>query len=343
MPELRRDPVVGYWTIISSERGRRPVEFKQKSPESEPPCPFDEGCESETPPEIYAVRRPDSVSNGPGWDVRVTLSKTPLLAHDQPLERYGEGLYDLMNGVGRHEVIIETPKHESDLDELDNAQIEKVIATYVLRLNEMEKDQRLKYALLFKNHGQITGPSRELVRHSRSQVIGMPILPKRVKEELAATKSYFDRRERCVFCDMIRQEVSDGVRRVAENKSFFAFCPFASRSPFEIWVLPKKHSADFGRLDPQDFGALALILKECLGRLRALLNDPSYNFILHTAPYRRQKKDIYWKTIEEDYHWYLLISPRLTRPAGFEWGTGIYINPTPPEDAAQLLRETPWP
>jgi UDPglucose--hexose-1-phosphate uridylyltransferase len=167
----------------------------------------------------------------------------------------------------------------------------------------------------------------------------MPVIPKRVKEELLSAKSYFERRGRCVFCDVLRQESSEGSRIVSQNKSFLAFCPFASRSPFETWILPKLHSADFGRLRDDQAPDFAALLKECLTRIRVLLNDPPYNFILHTAPYRHKKKREYWKTIEEDYHWYWQISPRLTHDAGFEWGTGIHINPTPPEDAAQLLRD----
>ncbi len=340
MPELRRDPVVGYWTIVSTERSRRPVEYSKKEITEERSCPFCEGREAETTGEVYAVRKTGTAADSSGWLVRALASKMPILSPESPFDRYGEGIYDLMEGVGKHELIIESPRHDHSLDELSVADIEKVIQVYVQRLNELEKDPRFKYTLLFKNHGLISGSARDIIRHTRSQLIATPITPKRVKEELESTRSYFDRHDRCVFCDIIRQEAKDGSRIVAQNASFFAFCPFASRSPFEIWILPKKHSADFGKLPGQDFPAIASLLKECLTKIRALLNDPPYNMILHTAPYRHSDKWTYWRTVEEDYHWYLQISPRLTRDAGFEWGTGIYINPTPPEDAAQLLRET---
>lgn len=340
MPELRRDPVVGYWTIISTERSRRPVEIKPKPFIEESFCPFCEGHEPDTTPELCAVRKPGSVPDGPGWEVRVITSKMPILSETSRFERFGHGLYDLMEGVGRHEVIIESPRHQHDLDDLSTHEIEKVIDVYVQRMNEMEKDVRFKYALLFKNHGLTSGTSEVAIRHAHSQLIATPITPKRVKEELLATKNYFDRKERCVVCDILRQETSDGSRVVTQNSSFFAFCPFASRAPFEIWIVPKKHRADFHRTDPRDFQAFALILKECLSKVKTLLNDPPYNFILHTAPFRHRKKEMYWKTIEEDTHWYLYIAPKLTHNAGFEWGTGIHINPTPPEDAALLLRET---
>ena len=340
MPELRRDPVVGYWTIISTERSRRPVEVKLKEIDEERRCPFCEGRETETTEEIYAIRKPGTVPNGPGWQVRAIKSKVPILSSDCEFNRFGSGMYDLMQGVGTHELIIESPQHKHDLDELSVPEIEKVIEVYTQRLNDLEKDPRFKYALLFKNHGLISGSARDIVRHSRSQLIATPITPKRVKEELVAAKNYFDRRDRCVFCDILHQESGDGSRLVFQNRSFFAFCPFASRSPFETWILPKKHCADFGKLETKDFTELAIALKECLAKIRTILNDPPYNMILHTAPFRHKRKEGYWKTIEEDYHWYLQISPRLARDAGFEWGTGIYINPTPPEDAAQLLRET---
>lgn len=340
MPELRRDPVAGYWTIISTERSRRPVEVISKDLIEERHCPFCEGREAETTGEIYAVRKPGTAPDSPGWQVRVVKSKSPLLIPDRDFGRYGRGMYDLMEGVGTHELIIESPAHKHDLDELSVPELKQVISVYIHRLNELEKDPRFKYALLFKNHGLISGSARDIIRHSRSQLIATPITPKRVKEELLATKKYFERHERCVFCDILRQESEDGPRIVSQNTSFFAYCPFASRSPFETWILPKKHSADFRVLEGDYFADLATILKECLLKIKIMLNDPPYNIILHTAPFRRRKKEGHWKTIEEDYHWHLQISPRLTRDAGFEWGTGIYINPTPPEEAAQLLRET---
>ncbi len=343
MPELRRDPVVGYWTIISTERSRRPVEVKVKAVAEEHDCPFCEGREYETTQEIFAIRKPGTSANDSGWQVRVIKSKVPILLDENNFDRFGSGIYDLMQGVGTHEIIIEHPRHKHGLDELSVENIKLVIQAYIQRINDLEKDPRFKYALLFKNHGLIFGSARDVIRHARSQLIATPITPKRVKEELVSAKNYFDRRERCVFCDILRQESQDGSRIVAQNRSFFAYCPFASRSPFETWILPKKHCADFGKLESTDYGDLASILKECLSKLKIILDDPPYNMILHTAPYRHKKKEGYWKTIEEDYHWYIQISPRLARDAGFEWGTGIYINPTPPEDAAQLLRETNAP
>ena len=340
MPELRCDPVVGYWTIISTERGRRPVEYREREVHAETAdCPFCEGRESETTPEIFAIRPEGTKPNQPGWDVRAVLSKVPLLSPmKSQVDFYGIGLYDVMDGVGQHELIIESPKHKNDLDELSAADVEKVVRAYVSRFRELERDERFEYSLLFKNHGHVSGALRDIVRHSRSQLISMPITPKRVKEELVSCRNYFERRERCVFCDILNQEKRESSRIVAENEAFFCLCPFASRSPFEMWILPKKHSADFGCLPESDFSHFASILKEALHRLQILLEDPPFNFILHTAPYRHLSRQSHWQGLDAYYHWYLQISPRLTPNAGFEWGTGIHINPTPPEDAAYLLR-----
>lgn len=342
MPELRRDPVAGYWTIFSTERGWRPVEYKQRVKPEERACPFCEGAEAQTPHETYAIRREDTEPNTPGWSVRAVLSRHPLLSDGHAtVHRYGVGLYDVMDAVGQHEIVIETPKHNVDLDEFSLTEIENVIRVYVQRFGDLEHDNRFKYAILFKNHGQISGSARDIVRHARAQIIAMPIAPKRLKEELEAAKRYYDYHNRCVSCDMLQQELKERGRIVCEYDGFVAFCPFASRQPFEIWILPKKHSADFGKLDPDQVAGLARALKESLVKVKTLLQDPPYNLILHTAPFRHRKLETYWKTVTMDYHWYLQISPRLTQNAGFEWGSGIYINATAPEEAARLLREIP--
>ena len=339
MPELRRDPVVGFWTIISTERSRRPVELRPADILEEKACPFCEGHEKETTHELYAIRKPGTESDGPGWEVRAIVSKKPILAQGENFDRLGQGLYDVMHGVGRHEIIVESPKHKHDLDEFELAEIENVLRVYQHRMNDLATQPDLKYGLLFKNHGLLSGSATDIVRHSRSQIIGLPIVPKRVKEELIGAQGYYERRDRCVYCDILRQESADGSRLVLQNEAFMAICPFASRAPFEIWIFPKKHRADFGRMETAEIAPLARILKECLCRLHVLLGDPPFNLILHTAPFRHPGKNHSWKTLEEDSHWYFHIQPRLTQSAGFEWGTGIHINPTPPEEAATLLRE----
>ncbi|MDD5348088.1 MAG: DUF4931 domain-containing protein, partial [Candidatus Omnitrophica bacterium] len=252
------------------------------------------------------------------------------------LDRQGKGLYDLMNGVGAHEIVIETNQHIGNMADLSDEQIYRVITCYIDRINDLEKDKRFKYVLVFKNYGWSAGGGR--VRHSRSQVIATPVNPKRVKEELSGAHQYYEYHERCIFCDLVKQELQQKERLILEIDGFIAVVPFASRFPFEVWVIPKKHSCDFVSLDDGERRKLAVTMKQVLQKLKVGLNDPPYNYIIHTAPFRRQKVG-YWKTINEDFHWHIEITPRLTRVAGFEWGTGFYICPVTPEAAAKFLRE----
>ncbi|MCM8801642.1 MAG: DUF4931 domain-containing protein [Candidatus Omnitrophica bacterium] len=338
MPELRKDPIIGRWVIIATERAKRPDQMGHAVLEGPPEkeCPFCEGKESHTPAEIYAIRSSGTPRNGPGWQVRVVPSITPFLRIEGDLERRGKGIYDIMNGIGAHEIVIETNQHIANIADLSEDQIAKVITAYIDRIIDLEKDIRFKYVLVFKNYGWIAGGGR--CKHARSQLIATPVNPKRVKEELVGARRYYDYHERCVFCDLIKQELGSKDRLILESDSFIALAPFASRFPFEVWILPKKHSCDFIRLGPAFRLDLARIMKKILLKLKKGLNDPPYNYILHTAPFRREKAG-YWKTIDYDYHWHIEIMPRLTRVAGFEWGTGFYICSLAPEEAAKFLRE----
>jgi UDPglucose--hexose-1-phosphate uridylyltransferase len=336
MPELRKDPVLGRWIIIATDRKLRPYDFKTcEAPVVEAKCPFCPGNEGMTPPEIYAMRDPSTSPNTPGWQVRVIPNKYPALRIEGDLDRRGKGIYDTMNGVGAHEVIIETPDHTRTLSQLGSQEVEAILRTYHQRIEDLKRDDRLRYILIFKNQGREAGAS---LAHAHSQLIATPVTPKTVKEELNGSHQYYELKERCIFCDMIRQEVEDGIRLVYQNDGFIAFCPYASRFPFETWILPKEHSADFGNLANSHVPLLADCLLTVLTKLRLVLNDPQYNYIIHTAPNRNARPG-YWKTIDLDYHWHIEIMPRLTREAGFERATGFYINPTMPEDAAQAFRE----
>lgn len=339
MPELRKDPIIGRWVIIAIERSRRPKAFKAAvslPPEGE--CPFCEGKESNTPPEIFAIRKEGTKPDHPGWDVRVVPSKTPFLRIEGDINRRGRGLYDVMGGVGAHEIIVETPHHIANIADLEEPQIAKVITCCVDRFKDLARDERFKYLLVFKNYGWSSGGGR--IRHSRTQLIATPVTPKRVKEELYGARQYYEYHERCIFCDLIKQEIQFKDRVVLDSDGFLAITAFASRFPFEIWILPKEHSCDFSYMNVESRLRLARVLKKVLLKLKVGLGDPPYNFVLHTAPFRRKKaKAGYWKTIEDDYHWHLEIIPRLTSPAGFEWGTGFYICPISPEETAQYLKE----
>lgn len=338
MSELRKDPIVGRWIIISEEQGKRINEFLEKKQPVETKsdsCPFCDGHELKTPAEIFALRKDGTKRDGPGWHTRVVPNKFPVLKIEGDMGRTGIGMYDMMNGIGAHEVIIETPEHNKKLHEFDIQQIKYVLITYKQRLDDLSKDARFKYILIFKNDGEIAGAS---MVHSHSQLIATPIVPKRIKEQLEGSRNYFEYKERCIFCDILKEEIESRKRVVIENSFFVSFVPFAARFPFEIWILPKKHNAYFNRINEDELTSLAKILKETLQRINIALNNPSYNFILHIAPI-----NIYMKkgpTLEEDFHWHIEIMPRITRVAGFEWGSGFYINPVTPEESAKILRET---
>jgi UDPglucose--hexose-1-phosphate uridylyltransferase len=331
MPELRKDPVVGRWVIIAGERSRRPNDFNGSRPELQnggKPCPFCVGNEDKTPPEVLAYRPPGSPPNSTGWLIRVVPNKFPALQIEGGLERRGEGLYDRMNGIGAHEVIIETPDHTKEISELPAEQIENVLWAFRDRVVDLKNDSRFRYILIFKNHGEAAGASLE---HGHTQLIATPIIPKVVTEELDGSLQHYRMKERCVFCDMIDQELRDGRRLVMENERFVTFEPFAPRFPFETWLLPKNHVSAFEDSQRSEFAALARALKDTLQRINRALNRPHYNFLIHSAPCRDSRLDY--------YHWHIEIMPKLTKVAGFEWGTGFYINPTAPEEAAQYLRE----
>ena len=340
MPELRKDPVIGRWVIVSTERAKRPMDFAsaQKKAEANGECPFCEGREDQTSPEIYAIRPGETKPNTSGWHVRVVPSIKPLLRIEGGLDRHAKGMYDVMSGVGAHEVVIEDPQHIANMADLSIERIQEVIQASVSRIIDLEHDPRFRYALWFKNYGSVAGAGR--INHTRSQLIATPITPKRVKEELVGARRYFEDKERCLTCDLIAQERQMKERVVLDSDHFVVLCPFASRFPFELVMFPKRHHCDFSAMKPEEIADLANVMKRVLSRLKAVLDDPPYNYVLHTAPFRRHHAKVgHWKTIEDDYHWHLELIPPLTRLAGFEWGSGFYINPTPPEEAARYLRE----
>jgi len=336
--ELRKDPIVDRWVIIAAERGRRPTDFEAPEPTiPEAACPLCEGNERMTPPEIWALRPGGSMADEPGWQVRVVPNKFPALRVEGRLNRRGEGIFDLMDGIGAHEVIVESPRHTWRMADGPPEMVDRVLETYQLRLVDLYRDQRLRYCVIFRNYGTEAGAS---LSHPHSQIMAIPVVPRRVKGKLNAARDYFERKERCIFCDVLAQELSMRDRIVIENEHFVAFAPFASRFPFELAIYPRQHSHDFTAMSPEARASLAGVLHRCLAYLRPALGSPSYNYIVNVAPNPtpRPGKPYYWSTLQLDYHWHIEILPQVTRIAGFEWGTGFYINPVAPEDAADFLR-----
>jgi UDPglucose--hexose-1-phosphate uridylyltransferase len=334
MPELRKDPIVGRWVIISTERGRRPSDFgRTVAPRMAGFCPFCPGNEEKTPPEVFAFRPAGTAPNSPGWSVRVVSNKFPALQIEGELNRKAEGIYDKMNGIGAHEVIIECPDHELELSQISVEQMNQVLTAYRARMIDLARDKRFRYIQVFKNHGEAAGASLE---HSHTQLVATPIVPRRIYEEMKGCEQHFEMKERCIVCDIIDQEIMVGKRVVADNPDYLAVEPFAPRFPFETWIIPKAHQANFEQSYLGNYYSLARIMKETLMRINLTLSAPPYNFVVHTAPCNEPHAP-------RQFHWHLEIMPKLTRVAGFEWGTGFYINPTPPEDAAAYLREVVIP
>jgi UDPglucose--hexose-1-phosphate uridylyltransferase len=333
LPQLRQDPTTKEWVIIATERSKRPHDFKKIEPALERPtfredCPFCPNNERLTPHETLAYRF-GGPADSRGWWVRVIPNKFPALSPEGSLERTEEkGFFRMMDGVGIHEVVIETPIHNQLLSLMDDKQVEEVLLAYRERYLALKEDSRIKLIILFKNYGEAAGTSLE---HSHSQLVGTAVVPSNIRKKLEEAARYYDDHGCCVYCDVIEEELSFGKRIIMDTEKFVVFHPFASRFPFETWIVPKAHQASFGLISMQDSKIFAKVLKTILFKLHSKLNNPDYNFVIHTSPVKDEMEDY--------YHWHLQIIPRLTTPAGFEMGSGIYINVAFPEETAQFLTD----
>lgn len=340
--ELRRDPIIGRWVIIAARRAERPVAVADRETEWEDidtkVCPFCPGNEHKTPPEVFAIRPSGGEQNSSGWLIRVVPNKYPALTIEGELNRRGLGMFDYMNGVGAHEVIIETPEHKAHLPDMPLSQIKLILLTYRERIVDLRGDKRFLYTLIFRNYKSAAGAT---LPHPHSQLIAIAITPEIVRRELEAARKHFMEKQRCLFCDLLNQELKLCDRVVLETKHFVVLAPFASRFPYELHIYPKEHCHDFVLMNEEQLEDFATTLKTILACIRDVLNDPPYNYVLHTSPnpVPRPGRPDYWQTLEYDYHWHFEFIPRLTKVAGFEWGTGFYINPVPPEVAASVLRQ----
>lgn len=340
MPELRHDPLQSRWVIIATERSKRPSDFVvEEDLHDATNCPFCLGNEGLTPPEVYALRENGSAPDTEGWKVRVVPNKFPAVTKEGELESEGLGIYNRMNGIGDHEVVIENPDHQLNMADLPVEHLTDVFKTYRTRVIELKKDTRSKYVLIFKNYGLVAGAS---LSHPHTQMISTPITPRTVANELETARKHYQLKKRCLMCDVIEQELSTDSRIIVKTKHFVAFTPYASRFPFEVMVAPLVHNHAFSTSSDEQLADLSVIMKSVLSKLKNAVNDPPYNFLVHNSPNTNAlpKREHYWETLEFDWHWHIEILPRLTKVAGFEWGTGFYINPTVPEDAAKFLRES---
>ncbi|MEM7828699.1 MAG: galactose-1-phosphate uridylyltransferase [Candidatus Aenigmatarchaeota archaeon] len=329
MSELRREPVLHRWVVIASQSWLDITDLLEdaKRKQKVEPCPFCDGREMQTPPEVFAIRDPSSGRDQRGWRVRVVPNKFPFLRIEGDFDRRGEGIYDRMNGIGAHEIVIEMPEHTGDWATKPAGHIRDILYAYRERVLDLRKDPRFRQIVIAKNHG----PGLAILPHPHSHIVALPIIPRRIEDELRGTADYYQRKERCVHCDMIKQELSSRSRIVIETKGFLVFCPYASRYPFELIIIPKTHIPDYGSIEDGELLELAGVMKETFDKLKKLLKDPPFSFVFHSTPVQN--------FYEPRYHWHIEIRTRIPISGGFEWGTGFFVNPISPEDSARLLRE----
>lgn len=327
MPEFRQNMLTNEWVIIATERAKRPEDFQKKEvdkpqlPEFSAQCPFCPGNESETPPATYTIER-----NGK-WLVRVVPNKFAALQKDISFQPKRVGRFLKATGYGIAEVIIETPLHNSTLATMDIESVQNAVNAYKLRYLSVAKEKQICFINLFRNHGVRAGTSLE---HPHSQLIATPVIPPHVRNPIEQAVRYYDTHGQCIYCDMLAEEIRRQERVIAETDYFIAYAPYASRTPFEVRIMPKKHQASFAYIDGKELSDFASFLKNILARIYKGLGNPDYNSIIRSAPVGDEESKY--------YHWYMLIIPKLTTPAGFEIGTGIYINVTYPEQCAEFLK-----
>ncbi len=333
MPELRQNPATKEWVIISTERAKRPEEFgvgmaKEGEEEAKDHCPFCEGNESMTPAEILAFRTYGTKPNSPGWWIRVIPNKYPaLVPQGSPTRIRDLDFFNYMDGLGQHEIIIESTDHKLQIATMEQKQVEEVFLACRERYITLSPDPRFELITVFKNHGYSAGTS---IRHPHSQLIATPITPSHIRHRIEEAMRFFDDNGKCVYCVMLEKELKFKDRVVLETDNFLSFEPFASRSPFETWVMPKRHSSSFGSITPELSKELAYVMKQTLEKIYKGLNNPDYNYVIRSTPCH--------ETNEEYFHWHIMIIPRVAAVAGFELGSGIYINTVIPENAAKYLR-----
>jgi len=326
MSELRQDLATKRWVIIATERAKRPDQFKrgdEKPPVAplDPKCPFCPGNEQLTPEVI--LRYPQE---GP-WEIRVIPNKFPALEGSGEVVVHEPHGLSTTNGYGSHEVIIESPKHNLSFATLPPQARRKMLDVFEVRLRSLRNLPHVKFISIFRNHGRAAGTS---LIHPHCQLIATPIVPTHIRQEVEESRRHYDDHVTCVYCEMMDIESNVGKRVILDSPHFLALAPFASRTPFEMMVLPKRHCSDFGEMTMSEANDLADMLGTVLGKMHDRLNDPDYNLMLHTAPLRDIPQDC--------YHWHVEILPKLTIAAGFELGTGIYINSSKPEECAAFLR-----
>ena len=332
MPEYRRDLLTGQMVIVAEERAARPHQFDITDKPFQAICPFCEGNESLTPPEIAAFRRTDSAPNTPGWSVRTVPNKYPAVVPGDGKRLPPPTFQGKTDGIGLHEVIIDTPRHVLSISELTPSEVAGMLVMYRLRLRTLRTDSRWSFVQIFKNVGAAAGAS---LPHSHSQLVAIPFLPPSLQQMLDRAENYTRKHQHCFWCGYLEKEIQTGERIVEETEHFIVLCQFVSRFAGEMEIYPKNHEAGFDQVDVSVLDELAALFCRTIIRLEKAIfwmkDSLAYNIVLSTEPFRPD--------VSSFFHWRFSILPSLARAAGFEWGTGLHINPIPPEQAAQRLRE----
>lgn len=332
MSELRQNLITRDWVIVAKERAKRPDEFTQQNEQVsaqaayQPHCPFCLGNDDPSEVELYRL------GDRHNWKVRSVLNKFPALANVGELEIKVDGIYRSMNGFGIHEVIIEHPLHNITTALLDVNEVADILTAYRQRYAEIRKDPRIKTITIFKNHGQRAGTSLE---HPHSQIAATPVVPSQIRNRIAEAMRFIDDTGECLFCRTLHDELADSKRVVLESEHFVAFIPYAALSPFHTWIFGRRHTSSFDDISDAEILDLAYNLKTVLAKLYYGLNNPDYNYTIRSIPTDEQFTDY--------FHWYIAIVPRLSYTAGFELGSGMYINTVTPEDSAEFLRQVEIP
>ena len=332
MPQLRQDLITGRWVAVATERARRPDSFTQAVKEpvaARDTCPFCPGHEAMTPPEVLAYRAPGLPANGEGWSIRVVPNLYAAFRLEPNGQEQREGRFWQRDAIGACEVLISSPDHRAPTPMLERGQVEEIIQSYVDRYRHHASNPALEYVLILYNHGRPAGASLE---HPHSQLYAIGLEPPSFNDEVEGARRFRQANDACVFCRTLEDERRAGTRVVFENEAFVVFAPYAARTPFETWIMPRRHTASFGDLGlSREKPALAEALQVTLKALSEGLNDPPFNYFIHSAPLRANVSDA--------YHWHLELIPKLSTAAGFELGTGMWINVVKPEDSAAFLRE----
>ncbi len=331
--EMRYNPVTGRWVIYALSRRQRPREMVgaregvRGEPAYDERCPFCPGHEQDLTPILLEYGRGDSP-----WQIRVVENKYPALTPEGDLKRVCQGMYMRMEGYGHHEVVIESPVHNRQIPVMTVGEVKTIVEAYHRRYLELIRLKKNLLVVIFRNYGRRAGAS---LAHPHSQIISTGVVPGHIREQEYRAQRYFDQWGSCMYCDMLAEELSAGLRIIHANRSFVSFVPYAAAQPFEIWIMPRAHKAHFGDISAEEKADLASSLHSMLRRVQERLNDPDYNYVIHSnAKYR---------TDEPQAHWFLQIAPRLTTRAGFEIGSGMSINTSLPEDDAAFLRSDPLP